>query len=795
MPPKQKDPRRVTFRKAKNTVKPGKVLWWGVFVVFLLTVLAGFIGAGYIYFEYSKDLPDVRQLRTFQPATITRVYSDLDELIAEFFVEKRIIVPTEKFPKYLIQATLAVEDSNFYSHFGVDPKAIFRALLTNIQAGHVVEGGSTITQQLSKTLFLSPARNLERKIKEAILSIRLEMIFTKDEILGLYLNQIYYGHGAYGVEAAAQTYFGKHVQDLTLEECAMIAGLPKAPNNYSPYRSPEKAKIRRNHSIRRMATLNFINEEQTIRALQAKFNLQGIEDPLNKAPYFIEHIRQFIQEKYGATKLYRHGLNVHTTLNLDMQNHARAAVQENLRILDKRFGYRGPLDHVDFPPSSPELISFLSSLNDFQGGNRLMEGAVLKGVVTAVDDAQVWVHLGNGQGIIDIKDMNWAKKPNVKTDGRWRKITNPQSAVVPGDVLLVRIKGVREEGYWSLALEQEPETQAGLLSLNPQGNIKAMIGGYEFSKSQFNRAVQAVRQPGSAFKPIVFAAAISEGYTPASVIMDSPVIFKEREQSFDKWKPVNFEEKFYGPTLLRTALAHSRNVVSIKLLQGIGVNKLVAFTRKFGVSSPLSKNLSIALGSSGLTLYELTSAYSVFANMGKRTEPIAVRHIKDRDGKIIYSAQQEVSQVIPAGVASIVSSMLESVVQEGTGSKAKVLKRPVAAKTGTTNNFIDAWFMGFTPELTTGVWVGKDKDESLGYNETGARAAIPIWLQFMKESLKGAPVVNFPTTPETVHIKIDPKTGTLADFGVSGSQFDVFLIDNPPTKNTGISPKLAGKNF
>ncbi len=764
-------------------------------MVFLFTVLAGFIGAGYIYFEYSKDLPDVRRLRTYQPATITRVYSDSDELIAEFFVEKRTIVSVDKFPKHLIQATLAVEDSNFNSHYGIDPKAIFRALITNVKAGRVVEGGSTITQQLAKTLFLSPARNLERKIKEAILSIRLEMIFTKDEILGFYLNQIYYGHGSYGVEAAAQTYFGKHVQDMTLEECAMIAGLPKAPNNYSPYRYPEKAKIRRNHSVRRMATLNFINEEEAVRALQSKFNLRGIRDPLNKAPYFVEHIRQFIQEKYGATKLYRHGLNVYTTLNLDMQNSARAAVQDNLKTLDKRYGYRGPLEHVDFQASSPGLISFLSTLNDFEGENRLMEGAVLKGLVTSVDDAQVWVHLGNGQGIIDLKDMSWAKKPNVKTDGRWRKINNPNMAVTAGDVILVRIKGVREEGYWSLALEQDPEAQAGLLSLDPQGHIKAMIGGYDFSKSQFNRAVQAVRQPGSAFKPIVFAAAISEGFTPASIIMDSPVIFKEREQNFDKWKPVNFEEKFYGPTLLRTALAHSRNVVSIKLLQNIGVNKLVAFTRKFGIRSPLSKNLSIALGSSGLTLYELTSAYSIFANLGKRTEPIAVRYINDRDGKVIYTAQPKVTEALPAGVAKVVSSMLESVVQEGTGAKAKALKRPVAAKTGTTNNFIDAWFMGFTPELTTGVWVGKDKDESLGYNETGSRAAIPIWLQFMKESLKDAPAVNFPTTPESVHIKIDPETGSLAGFGKPGARFDVFLIDNPPKKNNGVSPRLAGKNF
>ncbi len=769
--------------KKKGKKKVLKVILLSGFFLFLLAMIVGFSGAAVLYFMYSKDLPDVRQLKDYQPSTITRLYSDYDELIAEFYIEKRILTPLEDIPLALKQATLAVEDSNFYYHFGIDPKAIVRAFITNLKAGSVVEGGSTITQQLAKTLFLSRERKLTRKIKEAILSIRMELIFSKDEILEMYLNQIYYGHGSYGVEGASKTYFGKHVQDLSIDECAMLASLPKAPNNYSPYKYPKRAKKRRNHAIRRMHHLGFISDAQAEEALAAEFELGEVTDMLNKAPYFVEYIRQFLQDTYGSTKLYRGGLKVYTTLNMDSQEVAQKAVRENLLVTDKRYGYRGPIGTIQVKDNLLTARDTLLELNDFTTEEQQPQvGDLLKGAVLEVTDDDALVLLGRDEGVIELKDMDWARRPNIQVDGQWAKIARARDALSPGDLILVRVKGTREEDMrWSLALEQEPEVEAGLISLEAgTGHIKAMVGGYDFTKSQFNRAVQAIRQPGSAFKPIIYAAAIEQGFNPASIIIDSPIIFKEKEDAFDKWKPVNFEEKFYGPTPLRTALTHSRNVVTVKLLQNIGVERAIQMARNLGISSRMSKNLSIALGSSGVTLFELTSAYSTFANMGQRINPIAVRLIENREGEVLYTAQPNITQPISSGVAYTITSLLQSVVESGTGKKVKVLNRPVAAKTGTTNNYVDAWFIGYTPEVVTGVWVGKDEDEPLGVNETGSRAAIPIWLDYMQKTLEGVPVRNFPVSDEIVFMKINPESGKGAHFEEAGAKFEIFIDNKIP---------------
>lgn len=742
------------------------------------------LGAAFIYFYYSKDLPDVRILKEYQPSTITKLYSDADDLIAEFYIEKRIIIRQDKIPLQLKQATLAVEDSNFYYHFGVDPKAIFRALITNFRAGKVVEGASTITQQLSKTLFLTRDRTLTRKIKEAILAFRMELIFSKDEILEMYLNQIYYGHGSYGVEAAAKTYFGKKALDLNVEECAMLASLPKAPNNYTPYRFPERAKKRRGHALRRMAHLGFISREQAEEASNSEFELGEITDMLNMAPYFVEYIRQFLQDAYGSKKLYRDGLKVYTTLNLEKQVIAQKAVIENLRVTDKRYGYRGPLEAMGLNLNPLAVQTTLRELNGFQKGEEtgVEKGTIIKGAVLEATDDDALIELGGEEGIIELRNMNWARKPNIAVDGRWSKIARVKEALSPGNLIMVKVLGRRDEDMrWSLSLEQEPEVEAGLISLEPgTGHIKAMVGGYNFSKSQFNRAVQAIRQPGSAFKPIIYASALAEGYSPASVIIDSPIIFKEKEDAFEKWKPVNFEKKFYGPTLLRTAMTHSRNVVTVKLLQSVGVKQAILMARNLGISTHLANNLSIALGSSGVTLLEITSAYSSFANGGKRVSPTAVRLIENRDGEILYSAQPHTSQPISSGIAYTVTSLMQSVVQNGTARKIKVLNRPVAGKTGTTNNYVDAWFIGFTPEVVTGVWVGKDNDEPLGANETGSRAAIPIWLQYMQSALEGKPIQNFPVSNEVVFSKINPETGEKTGFGDPRARFEVFIDDAAP---------------
>ncbi len=773
------------FKNKKK--KPGKLKKFvirSLVSIFFIVLITSFIGGWILYSKYSKGLPDVLELRDYSPSTITKVFSDTDELIAEFYIEKRILIPLSKIPLRLKQATLAVEDSNFYHHFGIDPKAIFRAFLTNLKAGHVVEGGSTITQQLTKTLFLSFEKSFKRKIQEAILAIRLELVFTKDEILEMYLNQIYYGHGSYGVESAARTYFGKKVGELGISECATIAALPKAPNHYSPYRDYKKAFKRRNHVIRRMASLGFISEKEKRESVKEEIKLQGEMEKLNRAPYFTEYIRQFIQEKYGSNKLYRDGLEIHTTLDINAQENAQKAIKTGLKKADKRYGYRGPEGKEDFKQDLELLNQKIKEWNKDIGDRLFQEGDIVKGIVTDVSKNKAKVYLGRTEGLIFLESMEWARKPNIKLDGKRVRIKSVKEALSSGDIVWVKMIKETPGGSWELELEQDPEVQSGLISLDPYtGHIKAMVGGYDFTKSQFNRATQAIRQPGSAFKPIIFAAGLEDGYTPASIIIDSPVIFKEKEDTFDKWKPVNFEKKFFGPTSIRTALTHSRNVVTIKLLQNIGVYKAIEVARKLGIESHLDNNLSIALGSSGMTLFEIVSAYAVFANQGQRIEPTPVRFIKNRKDEIIFSSQPETEQVFSPGLAYLVTSLLESVVKEGTGMKVRKLGRPVAAKTGTTNNYIDAWFIGYTPELVTGVWVGKDRDESLGVNETGSRAAIPIWLKFMEETLRGRPVQSFPIPQDIKFTKINPKTGLEASFNDEEAIFEAFLDEKAPDKN------------
>jgi len=802
-----------------------KVTLWG----FLSCVVIGFLGASILYFKYSDDLPDVRALKEYQPNIITKVYSDTDELIAEFFIEKRIMVGFDNIPLHLKQATLAVEDSSFYYHLGIDPKAIIRASLANYRAGHVVEGASTITQQLTKTLYLSPQKKFERKIREAILAVRMELIFSKDEILEMYLNQIYYGHGSYGVAAAARTYFGKELKDLTISECAMIASLPKAPTHYSPYNNLTKALKRRDHAIRRMEYHGFITDEEMQASLAEPLELGEVKGMLNKAPYFIEHIRQFIQENYGSKQLYQDGMKIYTTLNLEKQQAAEQALIDGLRKADKRFGYRGPLDKIDPDQDIQVLNNLLMALNQrsietdqsedesSEASNSVSaepvkssdnplartetdtpqtfipfkEDELVKGIVTQIKDEEVAVYLGGDQGVIRLENMNWAREPNPKLDGKYHQITDPKEALSKGDIIEVRILAALEKGGWDLGLEQEPLAQAGLISMEPStGYIKAMVGGYDFSKSQFNRATQAIRQPGSAFKPIIFATALQDGFTPASIVIDSPIIFKEKEDTFGKWKPVNFEKKFYGPTSLRTALTHSRNVVTIKLLQNTGVPKAIQMARRLGITTKLSNNLSIALGSSGVTLYELVAAYSIFANQGVRLPPVPIRYIKDRNDEILYTYEPVGEPVISTGMAFMITSLMESVVNHGTAHIIReTLNRPIAGKTGTTNDYNDAWFIGFSPELVTGVWVGNDEDESLGVNETGGRTAIPIWLKYMQEALKGVPVKSFPVPNDVTYIRINQETGEETTFDDPDGRFEVFLNENLPEKSeSGINP-------
>ena len=624
-----------------------------VISIVMVTVTSLMVFGASSYFYFSHDLPSIENLKNYQPPTVTKFYSEEGEIIGEFFFQKREVVSLDRIPDHLIQAFVAGEDARFFKHKGLDYWAILRAFLKNIISGEVTQGGSTITQQVVKSLLLTPEKSLTRKIREAILAFKIEKYLSKEEILYLYLNQIYLGHGAYGVAVAARNYFGKSIEDLNLAESSLLAGLPQAPSKYSPHIHFEQAKKRQAYVLNRMVEEGLISSSESQKGLQTPIKIIRRQlTPFEKAPHFVEHVRRYVEEKYGKEALYRDGLQVYTTIDLHYQTIAQESIEAGLREIEKRQKYSS------FPSVEGALICF---------------------------------------------DL--------------------------------------ETGY-----------------------IKAMVGGRDFKKSQFNRTTQALRQTGSAFKPIVFASALDKGYTPVSIINDSPIVFHFGNKI---WRPKNFDEKFNGPTTLRDALARSVNVVTVKIARDVGIDYIKDYARNLGISASLHNNLAMALGSSSLSLYELTNAYTIFANQGKRFNPIFVKKILDRNGNLLeehlprlVKESVEEEQVISPQTAYLMTNLLESVVQNGTGWRAKTLGRPVAAKTGTTDQFFDAWFIGYTPELITGVWVGFDEDRSLGENETGARAASPIWVAFMSKVLKDKEVKEFPAPDGIELMKVDLKTGT-----------------------------------
>jgi penicillin-binding protein 1A len=645
--------------EAAKSVSIEKVIKISIAVIMMIiTVLTVFGVASYFYFTH--DLPSTETLKNYKPSAITKIFSEDAEVIGEFFYEKREVVPLDRVPNYLIQAFVAGEDARFFQHKGLDYLAILRALFRNIFSGEIVQGGSTITQQVVKSLLLSPEKSFARKIREAILAYQIEKYLTKEEILFLYLNQIYLGHGAYGVAAAAESYFGKTIEELNLAESAVLAGLPQAPSKNSPYQHPEQAKKRQIYILNRMAEEGFITSSEAIKAGKTPYVIRSKEKPsIEKAPHFAEYIRRYVEEKYGKDALYKSGLQVFSTVDLHFQKTAQETVEAGLKEIEKRGKY-------------PSAVMPLT----------------------------------------------------------------PEGALVCLDL---------ETGY-----------------------VKAMVGGRDFKKSQFNRATQARRQTGSAFKPIVYASALDKGFTPASIIVDSPIVFEWGDK---KWKPKNFEGKFSGPITLRNALTHSINIVTVKIAQEVGIDYIKDYAQKLGISSPLHNDLSMALGSSSISLYELTKAYAVFANRGNVFRPIFIKKILDRDGNLLeenlpLSFSEESSkeeQIITPQTAFLMTYLLEGVVKHGTGWRARSLGRPVAAKTGTTDQFMDAWFIGYTPELITGVWVGFDEERSLGENETGARAASPVWVAFMSKILKDKPIRDFPAPEDGIEfMKIDPKTGQIS---------------------------------
>ena len=603
------------------------------------------------FIALTKDLPQIRDLESFRPSSITRIYSADGVLLTEFFLEKRDPVPIKIIPDFLKKALIVTEDRSFYRHSGIDLKGIFRAVFRDIVAGKFVEGASTITQQLAKTLFLRPRKSLLRKAKEAFLSFQIERRYTKDEILELYLNQVYFGSGAYGVESAAKIYFGKSVSDLNLPECALLAGLPRSPSRYSPLLDPELAIKRRNIVLKQLQDTGVITHSAYEIAKAAPLNLAKQNKPSVKAPYFIEYVKKFLENTIGSSRLYKEGLRVVTTLNYDMQQKAELAMDKGLSDLEKRMKYQ-------------------------------------------------------------------------------------------------RIKN--------------SDPQGALISLDVQtGGILAMVGGRDFSKNTFNRATDARRLPGSAFKPIVYAYAIEQGFAQNKIILDAPVAFNIGNPE-KYWQPKNFSGDYEGEMTLRKALALSENIPAVRLIDMLGPSSVAGFAHTMGIDSPLSPDLSLALGTSEVSLMNLTAAYSVFPNNGKLVEPYGVTEVVDKAGRLIWRAKPQERIVISRATAAIMTDMLRNVIQNGTGRKARCIHRSIAGKTGTTDDFKDALFVGFSPSITTGVWVGQDAFTTLGKGETGARAALPIWIDFMTGALNDKPIQYFDIPDDVVIVPINPLTGRLA---------------------------------
>ena len=755
-----------------------------MFLLGIFGCIAGVIVFAGVYFYFSRDLPKISTLNDYRPPAITTFYSDNNQKIAEFYKERRIVIPLSKMSPMLIKAFLAAEDARFYEHGGIDLTGIIRAMFKNIEAGAIVQGGSTITQQVAKSFFLSPTRSFTRKIKEAILAYRIDNQFKKNEILYLYLNQIYLGNGSYGVEAAAENYFGKTADQLNLAECAILGGLPRAPSRYSPTSSMKLAKERQLYVLNRMVANGFITKTQATEAYDTPIKLQPRQNWfIGTVPYYSEQVRQLIDQKYGEDALFTGGLNVYTNVNIDMQEEARDAINTGLRQLDKREGYRGPIEHL----AEGKINAFCDKIEEDQGNENLTDNQIVEGVVTDVDNVnnQVTVRIGHTVGTILLSDMKWARKPNPDVPYGAVFVSHPGDVLKAGDVIWVRLKKWNQNSKkWDLSLEQTPVNQAALVCIQAgTGDVKVLVGGRDYTQTQFDRAIQSRRQPGSAFKPIIYAAAIDKGYTPATGIVDTPIVF-ENSDNDTAWKPENYDNTFHGFTLFRDGLIHSMNVITIKILKDIGVNYVINYARKFGITTPLAPNLSIALGSSGVSPMELVTAYSVFDNQGEMIAPSFISKIVDRNGNVIYQSSPTHTKVIDKSTAYIITHLMEEVVQYGTGWRVRALNRPVAGKTGTTNNLHDAWFVGFTPRYITGVWVGNDQEQSIGAKETGSRAASPIWLDFMQQALKGKPVLVFPVPENVVFAKIDAETGLLPIPETKKTIFECFKDGTVPTEHT-----------
>jgi len=695
-----------------------------VALAFLLLCSIALGAACGLLFVYASDLPEIRALETYRPNVVTEIYADDGQMVGSFALQRRILMTYEQCPKVLFNAVTSIEDQHFDDHWGIDFPRIAGAAYRNLLKGRKAEGASTITMQLAGNLFLDRSdRSFRRKMQEMLLSLQIERRYTKPQIFTMYANQVYLAHGNYGFAAAAQFYFGKPVTDLKLQEAALLAGMVRGPI-YSPLNDPQRALARRNLVLHRMQEEGKISPTEEAAARKTPLGLH-VQYPRNDlAPYFFEEIRKYLESTYGTEAVHERGLRVYTTLNIAMQKAANQAIRDGLHTYDRRHGWRDGLPNI-----LKDNLGTLESYEDDDWRRPIEKGSYVTGLVMAVDEKYATIKIGTYRAVISASDFAWT--------GRKK----PSELLKVGDLAQFSIQELRESTA-RVQLEQQPAPQAAMVAIdNPTGEIKALVGGYSFEDSKFNRATQAFRQVGSSFKIYVYADALEKGSTPFDTILDAPFTTISGGQPYS---PRNYDEKFEGTITLRRALAGSRNVPAVKLAEKVGINTVVETAKRFGITTSLPPYLPLALGSADMKLIEHVSAFTVFPDDGIRIDPHMIRRVTSYDGALLEEARPSIHEVVSPEVARTMTAMLQEVVQFGTGIEAKALKRPAAGKTGTTQDYTDAWFVGFTPQITAGVWVGfDDKQISLGKKETGAKAALPIWLEFMQNGLAGMPVLDF----------------------------------------------------
>ena len=735
----------------------------GLIALFLIAAFLG-ITTGVI-FAYAGDLPQISALDDYTMSTITRVYGSRGEVVGEFAIQRREVIPYDAISPNLRQAIMAAEDDQFEQHIGLSIPRIIATLIKDIIERRKAGGASTLTQQLARKLFLTDEKTWERKIKEALLAIRIEKRYTKHEIFTLYCNQMYFGHGVYGVEAASRLYFGKSARDVNVEEAALIAGILQGNVRQSPYVNMDAALRRRNYTLGRMAEVGFITPASAEEARKKPIVLRG--EPSGQpsvAPYFLEEVRKELEARYGAKRLYENGLSVQTGLDVHLQEAANRALDDGLRRVDRRRGFRKPRRNILAEGHT------IDAFRHARWDRPMAATDIVPAVVTVADGATIQLRAGPLRVVVDRKGFAWTGK------------TVGTQLVAAGDLVETRLVTVDDMAHTATGtLEQTPLIEGAVLAIdNRTGQIRALIGGYSFERSKFDRATQAYRQVGSAFKPIVYTAAIDRGYTPTTIIMDTPSSFPGAAGS-PVYTPMNYDRKFEGPVTLRHALEESRNVPAVRVMEQLGPAHVIQYARRLGLASPLPPYLAVALGAAEATLTEMTSAYSVFPNQGVRMRPYPILTVSDREGNVLEDNRPEPKDAIRADTAFVMTNLLRGVVERGTAAKAASLNWPIGGKTGTTDDYTDAWFIGFDPDITIGVWVGLDQKKTIGHNQTGAEAALPIWMDIMKAWIgdrKDPP--SFPAPGNIVFVTIDKGSGNLAAEGTPGAIPEAFIAGTQP---------------